>query len=478
MRRAFVEIEGRQIHFRYEGAGPPIILLHPSPNSSKMMIPLAKLLSEDFTVIAPDTPGYGLSDAFFEELDSLYDYVPVFRQFFKTLGLEKFALYGTATGAQLAIAYAISHPEDISHLFLDNAAHFKDEQRDAIVSNYFPDFTPHQDGSHLNKIWYLIRQMFLFFPWCDPKSENRLTMNFPPASVLNMVAMDFLQAGANYHLAYRGAFFHEKAENVQKLKVPSSIFYWEGSILKSYIQQLIDHELPDWVRVINIPADPAKRYANMARYIKGILGKQPRVLLRLSDKLPKKGQLFIPYKKGEIHAMIDLSKTGKPTLVLHEQAGSAKSLSALLSDQHLNGPSCFVSLPGHGDTSLKPLSAGGDSIALLLLHVLRFLNWEVCSILGMAWGDQLAQKIAQRFPKQFEYKAFPLDQDLFALKDIELTPDEYGTHLFKAWGVLQDRLLFRKHKKKTIKNSRKDNPQLSAEQLQLQLLDWLKYLQQ
>ena len=62
IRRHFVTLGDRQVHYRRAGKGPPAILLHQSPSSSRDNIPLMERLMADFTVIAPDTPGNGLSD--------------------------------------------------------------------------------------------------------------------------------------------------------------------------------------------------------------------------------------------------------------------------------------------------------------------------------------------------------------------------------------------------------------------------------
>ena len=43
----------RQVHYRRGGSGPPVILLHQSPNSSQEYIPLITDLAEDYTVFAP-----------------------------------------------------------------------------------------------------------------------------------------------------------------------------------------------------------------------------------------------------------------------------------------------------------------------------------------------------------------------------------------------------------------------------------------
>ena len=52
----------RQVRFLIAGSGPIIFLLHQSPKSADEYRPQIEEWSKDFTIIAPDTAGYGDSD--------------------------------------------------------------------------------------------------------------------------------------------------------------------------------------------------------------------------------------------------------------------------------------------------------------------------------------------------------------------------------------------------------------------------------
>jgi pimeloyl-ACP methyl ester carboxylesterase len=263
MENKFAEISGIPTHYRQTGNGPVIILLHPSPRSSKMMIPLMNMLSEDFCVVAPDTPGYGFSAPLTGKPGSLYDYMPWLHTFVKQVTDHPVSIYGTATGAQLAIAYGLTHSENTHQLFLDNTAHFDEAQRREIVQQYFPDFSPQSDGSHLQKIWQYVCDSCLYFPWYDQKEENRIATQLPPESFLQEVVQDYILAGTGYEIAYRAAFEHERAEKIQQLTCPATIFKWKGSPLLKYIERLLQFPLPENIKVIETPANNNYRYEVM-----------------------------------------------------------------------------------------------------------------------------------------------------------------------------------------------------------------------
>ena len=60
-----VEIEGINLFYRQAGqpGRPVVLLLHGFPSSSRMYETLMPLLADRYHLIAPDYPGFGLSDA-------------------------------------------------------------------------------------------------------------------------------------------------------------------------------------------------------------------------------------------------------------------------------------------------------------------------------------------------------------------------------------------------------------------------------
>jgi len=254
----------QQLYLRIYGNGPAVVLFHPSPNSSKMMHAFALLLAEHFTVICPDTPGYGFSEKLEQSNPTMTDYVACFQKAFSVLGLEMPAIYGSATGGQLAIRYALEYPDAVSHIFLDNCAHFTDDERASILKSYFPDLRPKMDGSHLILLWEMVSNLFKYFPWCFQDEEHKLKVPSPPIELLHAIAMDYLRAGPDYYLAYKAAFHHEKVEYIQQLKIPTTILRWQGSILKKYTDRIFEYDLNPNIGQKTISADRANRFSEMS----------------------------------------------------------------------------------------------------------------------------------------------------------------------------------------------------------------------
>ena len=125
---ARVRVDGCEIdlHYRVAGDGPPLFALHPSPLDSAFLAPLMARLATHATVIAPDTPGFGFSDPVPGPIRDLAPCVRAMSALRAALGLAQVGVYGSATGAQIAVEWAKSEPEALSGVMLDNAAAFDD----------------------------------------------------------------------------------------------------------------------------------------------------------------------------------------------------------------------------------------------------------------------------------------------------------------------------------------------------------------
>jgi pimeloyl-ACP methyl ester carboxylesterase len=230
------------------------------------MVPVIDSVSDRCHVIAPDTPGYGASDPLPEPGDDLAPYVDWLLGLVDALGLEQFVLYGSATGAQIAIEFSHAHPERLKHLLLDNAVHFTDAERADIMARYFPDIAPRKDGSHLIQAWAMAKGLFRGFPWYE-KPEKPLPE--PPLSLVQATVLAYLVAGEDYARAYKAAFNNERAVRVQSLTVPTTILRWAGSLLRTQADRLDDFDWPAHITMAHSDASPESRFRALRKAITG-----------------------------------------------------------------------------------------------------------------------------------------------------------------------------------------------------------------
>ena len=265
----------QQTHFRSGSSNveQALVLLHPSPLSSAFMAPLIDLFSDRARVLAPDTPGYGNSDPLPEPPQDLSGYVDWLRRFLESQGLASAGIYGSATGAQIAIQFARSHPEMTDFVVLENAVHFEDEDRQRILADYFPDMTPQANGSHLNLAWEMSTQLFRRFPWFDGSDAAKVSDLDPPVALVHGTAMSYLGAGVDYARAYRAAFENEDGRNLQAITRPTRVVRWKGSILRRYADRLDRFEWPSNIRMAHCESSVEARYECLTNIIAEMTGK-------------------------------------------------------------------------------------------------------------------------------------------------------------------------------------------------------------
>lgn len=114
----FIDIEGRKIHYRDQGKGYPIVLIHGTGASLHTWDEWTKTLTKYFRVIRIDLPAYGLTGEDPEKRYSSKDYVDVLHAFLKERQVNHFYLAGNSLGGLVSWLYASYYPEEVEKLLL------------------------------------------------------------------------------------------------------------------------------------------------------------------------------------------------------------------------------------------------------------------------------------------------------------------------------------------------------------------------
>ncbi len=118
-------VQGIKIFYREAGdpGKPTLLLLHGFPSSSNEFRNLIPLLSSRFHIVAPDYPGFGLSDA-----PAATAFKPTFANlatvmdgFVQAAGLRKFTIYMQDFGGPVGFRLATAHPENVEGFIIQNA---------------------------------------------------------------------------------------------------------------------------------------------------------------------------------------------------------------------------------------------------------------------------------------------------------------------------------------------------------------------
>ena len=108
------------VFMRIGGDGPPVLLLHGFPETHLMWRAIAPRLTETYTVIAADLPGYGASDCPGRRRDhsamSKRAMASTIIAAMSALGHDRFVVIGHDRGGRVAYRLALDHPERVDRL--------------------------------------------------------------------------------------------------------------------------------------------------------------------------------------------------------------------------------------------------------------------------------------------------------------------------------------------------------------------------
>lgn len=239
IRRGFVEIAEGQVHYREAGwqhtANPPLVMIHASPASALMLEPLLRVLGRSRHVIAPDTLGNGDSAAPVNHQVDLAYFAGAHMRALDALGIASCDLYGTHTGANIAIEIAIARPAQVGAMILDGVSLYGDDEQADLLANYVPQVSIDAQGSQFNRLWHFVRDAYLFWPWYKQDAAHRRKGGLPDAQALHDKTVEVLKGARTFHLAYRAALGYRKQERLPLVRVPTLIACARGDMLFEYL---------------------------------------------------------------------------------------------------------------------------------------------------------------------------------------------------------------------------------------------------
>ncbi|RYY43124.1 MAG: alpha/beta fold hydrolase [Sphingomonadales bacterium] len=222
-RRRMVDTPRGAMHVRLDGKGQgrPLLLLHHGPGATPVIDDVILGLGKNRRTIAPDFLGCGRSDKIDAPV-TIETLATDMLALLDALELQTVDIFGTHTGAFVALQMAIAAPDRIGRVILEGFTPPITADADAIMRAY-PMLAPAHSGTHLAEAWTMRRDMFRFVPFTTPVRAAQRHLTPAGASFLHRWTMTLLHGAPTFRHVMRAAFAYDGAAALAQLTRPAMI---------------------------------------------------------------------------------------------------------------------------------------------------------------------------------------------------------------------------------------------------------------
>lgn len=216
-RRFYTDMPHGQLHGRIivTPHKPWLVLLHQSPSSSEMFEALIPILSHHFSVIAPDNPGFGQSDAL--TIPSVAAFGACVETLLDAHAVTRTFVFGHHTGAAIAAFLGANRPDLCAGIAMCGPPALTLEQRQMLPA-MAPVEMPEPTGDHLLRMWSKLRAK---------------ETTAPPALSTRELGLAF--SATSTRQAYQAVADYDFMHDLGAITCPLLLFAGERDSLASYL---------------------------------------------------------------------------------------------------------------------------------------------------------------------------------------------------------------------------------------------------
>ncbi|PLW98998.1 MAG: alpha/beta hydrolase [Marinilabiliales bacterium] len=122
----FLEIRGKKIHYKVEGSGEIVLLLHGYLESMEIFDDFASDLAKHLSVLMIDIPGHGKSECI-GTIHSMNLMADIIKEALEQLNIDQCSIIGHSMGGYIALSFLDKYPEKVNKLCLLHSTPFADD---------------------------------------------------------------------------------------------------------------------------------------------------------------------------------------------------------------------------------------------------------------------------------------------------------------------------------------------------------------
>ncbi len=450
-RRRFLQVGRRRVHYVRAGDGPPVVLIHSSPANVRLLAKEIERLSRDFTVFAFDTPGFGLSDPLPLAEMEVSDLADAMAETLAAIDMPRCPVFGTHTGAAIALELGVRHPDRVTGLVLDGVPAFTEAECRAFFADYFRVLPLSDLGGHYGDAWTRFRDQAIWFPWCERVPENLNDYDLSPPHSTDLWVSMFFEAAEHYAPAYRAASFYggRAITAARALTVPATYTAAATDMLHPHLDRL--PPMRPGQAIIDIGNSFERKRELIAERFAALGADEPApddgVEIGSAAVIARH---FVDGSAGPLHLRVRGDRDAPALVLLHDAPGSSEQSEALI---EALGRRFFViapDLPGHGESEAfaeaPTIETFADEIALLLDRI----GIDTAGLYGIGFGSSAAIAFAERHPSRTEGLALqgvalPTPAERMELLESYAPPiaiEADGGHWYRTWLMLRDSQIY------------------------------------
>ena len=116
----YITIRGVEVHYKDEGTGPVLLMVHGSESSLRTWDGIVAVLKDRYRIIRYDIPGYGLSGRISDEVAANVDPMDIPLGLVEALEVDRLTFVGVSSGGTMGMYLAAEHPDLVERLIISN----------------------------------------------------------------------------------------------------------------------------------------------------------------------------------------------------------------------------------------------------------------------------------------------------------------------------------------------------------------------
>ncbi|MCH8182920.1 MAG: alpha/beta hydrolase [Proteobacteria bacterium] len=444
VRRAYVDGRFGQLHYRIarpeSPSAAPLLCVHSSPNSGRMYAALLSRIGRDRIALAPDTPGFGESDAP-STPPGIADYAAQMGEFLDALAIPEADVMGYHTGSKICVELALQRPRLVRRLVLVSAPLYTDAELARQMADHG---SPHfdEDGSHLQRRWQWLMK------YRQPGA---------PLSLVQRNFMEGLRGGDTAWWGHRAAFAYQHRDHLPEVTQPVLVLNPEDDLqaqtarLKDELDGIELVDLPGWSHgFCDTHADELAERLRRFLDAPGEVAAAPRAPrdapLKPAPRRRSVRRRFVDGPHGQIHLRIaePRSPSATPLVCLHMSPNSGRIYETLLEEMGRDRLVLAPDTPGFGESDAPDTPPRIEDYAAAMAGLIDGLALPRVDVMGYHTGSMTAVELALRRPdlvRRVVMIAAPIytpeEQADRQRHNTPRTLSEDGSHLTERWRFMR-----------------------------------------